>query len=194
MATRFVDRLCQHFLRVAEFVNEPAVRLRLFDRVQILPLDVLDQRNLQRFAVGVIADDDRHFVKARALRGAPAALTRDDLIIMAVRTHHDRLDDAAFRDRAGKLVQRVVVEMAARLIGVGSDRADRDHADAGGRNAVQVRRRIVARDVAQQRAEPAAKTATRSLGIGHAATSSTWGRRAINSRASAIYACDPLHR
>ena len=92
-------------------------------------------------------------MQARALRGAPAALARDDLIGVAVRAHHDWLDDAALGDRGSELVQRILVEVAPRLFGMGSDRADRDHPYARGRPACRVDRRIIASDIAEKGAE-----------------------------------------
>ncbi|KAK0330219.1 hypothetical protein LTR94_033717, partial [Friedmanniomyces endolithicus] len=117
MAARFVDRLGQCLLRVAEFVEQPLIGLRLLDRVEILPLDILQKSDLQRFAVGIVADDDRHLVETRALRRAPAAFAGDDLVIMAVGADDDRLDHAALGDRGGEFLQRGFVEMAARLAG-----------------------------------------------------------------------------
>ena len=51
MASALADDLRQILLRMPEFVDQPAVALRLFDGVQILPLDVLDEGDLKRVAV-----------------------------------------------------------------------------------------------------------------------------------------------
>ena len=67
----------------AELVGQPLIRQRFVDRIEILALDVLDQRELEQLLVGAFGDvahDDRHLVQAGALRGAPAALAGDDAI------------------------------------------------------------------------------------------------------------------
>ena len=70
------------FLRELVLVGESAVRVRFFDRVQILALDVLDERHLEqrRSSPGDVADDDRHLEQAGALRRAPAPFAGDDLV------------------------------------------------------------------------------------------------------------------
>ena len=65
-----------------KLVGEPPVRERLFDRIQVLALDVLDERHLQQrsfLSRRDIANDDRHAQQAGELRGAPAAFAGDDL-------------------------------------------------------------------------------------------------------------------
>ena len=79
------------FLREVELVGEAPVGERLFDRVQVLALDVLDERHLEQpllVAAGDVPDDDRHLEEAGVLRGAPAALAGDDLV--AGRRHAGR--------------------------------------------------------------------------------------------------------
>ena len=68
------------FLRQVKLVGQPAVRVRFFDRVEVLALDVLDQRDRQQPVVWNVADDDRDLEQAGALRGAPAPFARDDLV------------------------------------------------------------------------------------------------------------------
>ena len=59
------------------------------------------------------------------LRGAPAALPRDQLIAPAGKgADDDRLDDAAFGDRGGQLLQRLGIEAPARLFGMRLDCGD----------------------------------------------------------------------
>ena len=91
------------------------IGLRLFDRVQILALDILDQRDLKRLGIVELADDDGNLVEPGALRGTPAALAGDDLIALAVRPDDDRLDQPARCDRLGEFLQRRLAEVAARL-------------------------------------------------------------------------------
>ena len=80
--------------------------------------------------------DHRDFVQAGALRGAPAALARDDLVGTggaAQRAHRDRLDDAALLDGGGEFVELGGGEVAARIAGVGPQDLDRQPALAARR-------------------------------------------------------------
>ena len=63
--------------------DQPLERARFFERIEVLALDVLDQRHRDRGFVGHAADDGGNFVQARDLRGAPAALAGDDLVARA---------------------------------------------------------------------------------------------------------------
>ncbi len=65
--------------RAAELGQQPAVGLGLFERRQILALQVFDECYLERLGIGERADDDRHLVQSDPLRGAPAALAGDQL-------------------------------------------------------------------------------------------------------------------
>ncbi len=75
VAARFVDDLGQRFLRMAIFAGKPLIRLRLFDRVEVLALDILDQRDLERLRIVEVADDDGHLMQPGPLRRTPAAFT-----------------------------------------------------------------------------------------------------------------------
>ena len=71
-----------------EFVDQALQRLRLFERVEVFALDVLDQRHREHGAVvGHLAHDRRDFVQAGELRRAPAALAGDDLVARRARRH-----------------------------------------------------------------------------------------------------------
>ena len=76
----FADGIRDLFLGQAELVGETAVGLRLLDGIEIFALDVLDERRRQQPVVGNVADDDRDLQQPGALRGAPSAFARDDLV------------------------------------------------------------------------------------------------------------------
>ena len=102
MAARLVDQLAERFLAMAIIADQPAIGLGLLDRVEILALDILDERDLERLGVAEVADDRRNFVQPRPLRRPPAPFAGDDLEAMAVRPDDDRLDDAARRRSTGR--------------------------------------------------------------------------------------------
>ena len=68
MGAGLVDELAELLLGMAIFVDQALIGLRLLDRVEVLALDILDQRDLERLVVAELADDRREFRAA-----APAA-------------------------------------------------------------------------------------------------------------------------
>ena len=64
---------------IAAAFGEPLERLGLFERRQVLPLQVLDQRELDHLGVVHLADDHRQLAQPRLDRRLVAALAGDDL-------------------------------------------------------------------------------------------------------------------
>ena len=115
-------------MRVIELIGEALQAVGFFEGGQILALKIFDQREFERF--GVVGDflDARQFVQARGHRGVIAALAGDDVVGVLVRHVADeqRLEHALLLDRIGEFAN--VADGLARLIGVGADLVDRDHA------------------------------------------------------------------
>jgi len=116
----------------AEVVQELLVGRGLFQRVELLPVQVLDQRVPEQVIVLRLLDDGADLGQPGPLRGAPAALAHDQLVPAGP----DRADDhglqqADLSDRLGQLVEGVLVEAASRLPRVRGDRGDRDLLVAG---------------------------------------------------------------
>jgi hypothetical protein len=205
MAARLVNNPGQRFLAMPVILDKPLISLRFFNGIEILALDILHQRDFQRRRIGEVADDHRHFVQLRTLGCPPAPLAGDDLVAGTGRTDDNGLDQPTCGDRLGKLFERRIVEMAARLAGMRCQCTDRQHAQSGSRRGTAADR-CFALDVAHQCAQPAAETRTRlagEIGVAHAAAalaviadapppggSSRW----MNSRARAMYASEPGHR
>jgi hypothetical protein len=85
-------------VRQAEFDYQPTQRPRLFERIQVLALDVLDEGHRDGRVIRNLAHDGRHFLKTGQLCGPPAAFAGDDLVApFAARTRNrandNRLDD-----------------------------------------------------------------------------------------------------
>src|SRR4029434_2554186 len=115
------------WLRV-ESCGEPLVGGGRFHRVEILALDVFDERHLEQPLLlrrGDILDDNWNPGELGLLGGAPAALARDDLVSLAAAhravepADHDRLNDAVGLDRSRELVELAGVDRSARLIVIG---------------------------------------------------------------------------
>ena len=99
---------------------------------EVLALKVLDDRDLERGVVVDVLDQRRDGPESGLPGGAPAALAGDDLVgVRTERADQDRLEDAVLSDRGRQLVEGVLLEDEARLLGVGLDPLDMDDADAG---------------------------------------------------------------
>ena len=91
--------------------------VRLFQAIQILPLQVLDNGHLRRLLVGDLAHDRRNRLFARELGRAAAPLAEDQNITsILARTHHDRLHYPIGADGFRQLLQHLRVKPIARLI------------------------------------------------------------------------------
>jgi len=132
---RLAHALRHIILRHAVHVLQGAVAFGLFDGVQVLALQVFDQRHLHGALLVGREDAHRHLLEPGHTAGAPAALARDDLIKAAVkRPHRDRLDEPVGTDGLGEQLQRLGIKALARLVGARLDLFDRQ----------QIRRRLLA--------------------------------------------------
>ena len=127
----FAYSFAERVLRQVTLVDQPLKAQRDFDRIEVLPLNVLDDGHREHGFLVRLADIGRHRSQSGQLRGAPAALSADDRI-SSVRflTHGDRLNDAERADRLGQLVQSLFAEMGARLFGIRGDPVDLDHLES----------------------------------------------------------------
>ena len=67
-------------LGAAETVHQLLIGRRLFDRIEVGALDILDDGDFQRLGVGQLAHHHRHVMQLGHLGRAPAALARHDLV------------------------------------------------------------------------------------------------------------------
>src|SRR5690606_21171496 len=124
-----------------ELVDQALQRLRFLQRVEVLALDVLDQRHRDHGAVVDLAHHYRDLAQPGQARGAPAALASDDLVVAAAQVaDHDRLDHALRADRLGQLGELGVVHGLARLVAARRQRVDRQRAQHVARGRLQHRR------------------------------------------------------
>ena len=116
-AARAADGRRRLLVREVELADQALHALRFLERVQVLALDVLDQRHRQRRRVRNLLDEHRDFGEAGHLRRAKAALARDDLVaIGSDRAHEDRLHHALGADRVREFGERLRVHARARLV------------------------------------------------------------------------------
>jgi hypothetical protein len=126
--------LAQGVLGQIELLDQAPIALGLLQRVEILALEVLDQRGRHRLPIPEIAHHDRDFVQRHELRRPPAAFAADDLVpAVAARlgAHQDGLQDAVFPDGVGQFLERGLLHGAARLERSGLQHLDRQGADRG---------------------------------------------------------------
>ncbi|OIQ68146.1 hypothetical protein GALL_502640 [mine drainage metagenome] len=139
------------------------IALRLFHRIEIFALNVLDDRDFERVRIADIDRHDRHLVQAGDLRRTPAALAGDDLVAIlraAHRPHHDRLDHAMLLDRIGEFAEFGIGEFAARIARIRLEEFDRHLA----LRARPIQMRGFAADISDQTCKTATKSRTRFVG------------------------------
>ncbi len=110
----------------AELIREALEGVGLLDRVQVLALEVFDERHLERDFLGNVANDDGNARECGPLGGAPAAFTGNQLVAKTHPADDERLHDSARTDRARQLFDGLLAEAGARLIGAGIDQVDID--------------------------------------------------------------------
>ena len=107
----------------AEVLDELLVGGGLLERVEVVAVEVLDQRLLERGGVVGLADERRDGLEADPPGRPPAALARDQLVlVVADRAHQHRLEHADLADRVGERAERLLVEVVPRLEPVRPDR------------------------------------------------------------------------
>ena len=110
--------------------------MRLFQRIQVFALNILDNRDFERSVVVQLPDQGRYDGQARLLRRPPAPLTGDDFIRVRIAgrgPHQDRLQHALVADRGFELRDLGLGEVSARLVRIGMDELQRDLAHPIGR-------------------------------------------------------------
>ena len=80
-AARTADRRGRLLVGEAEIGDQALDALRLFQRIQVFALDVLDQRHRGGGLVVHVAHQHRNLLQAGQLRGAEAAFAGDDLVL-----------------------------------------------------------------------------------------------------------------
>jgi len=133
--TRSPQACRDRVLSEAEFVDQLAEGVRLLDRAEIGPLQILDKCELQLIAVGELANDGRDSLEPRKLSRPDAALPGDELITVERLRHENGLEDAVLPDARGELFDCLLVNRTSRLVRIPADAYDRDlgrRGDGGG--------------------------------------------------------------
>ncbi len=113
-------------LSPAELSEQLLVGLGLFDRIQILAEQILDEGELETLGVGRVTNDRGNAFESGLSGGAPAALAGDELVASASPPDDHRLDDSRHPDRRRKLVQCLRIKRFPWLRRACLDLVDRD--------------------------------------------------------------------
>jgi hypothetical protein len=113
--------------------------------IEILTKEVLAERHLQRVAAGLGrgAQDGGDLADARLARGPKPALAGDQAVVVSVGLHHDGMEEAMEPDGGRQGGEGGGVELAPRLLGVGTD-AEGVDLDEDRAAAAHVPRRVAA--------------------------------------------------
>src|SRR5260370_238611 len=85
---------CNLFLRQMKFIRQTFVGPRLFDRIEVLALNIFDQRYLECRLVANLTDDRGNAAQAGSLRRAPSTFAGEKLISRSDAPQYQRLDDS----------------------------------------------------------------------------------------------------
>jgi hypothetical protein len=151
-----VDDLGDAVLSMPMRLDKLAIAFRFLQRIEILALDILDQRDFRGRRIVDLAYDCRDGVQLGPLRGAPAALARNNQEPFAVRSQQDRLEHAPLANRFCELLKRLLVEQDAWLVRIAGNPRDLDLAYAAAAGRLRCLRRRPRR-FADQRLEPHAQ-------------------------------------
>ena len=128
VAPAFADDSRNVGVRISIIGAELGVSGGFLERVQVGPLHVFDDGDLERFAVACLNDNDRDLVQPCPLCRPPATLAGDDFKKIRCAGNgadHDRLDDPALLDRSGEFVKLRVVEPLSRVAGIWAQELNR---------------------------------------------------------------------
>jgi hypothetical protein len=109
-----------------EIIQQLLVGSRLFQRVELFPVQVLHQRVAQQVVVGSRAHDGRDIGQPGPLCGPPSPFPHDQLVLPAAGfADDDRLEQPDFPDGLDQLIESVLIEHLPWLAGVRRHGGDR---------------------------------------------------------------------
>src|SRR5437016_535461 len=118
MTATLANRIGELLLGVVELLEKLRIGPCFFKRIEIGALDILDERDFQGLAIREFTNEHGQFMDAGPLGSAPAAFTGDDFIFaLASWPDNERLQKTLFPDGFRQLVELVVKEALARIIG-----------------------------------------------------------------------------
>ena len=111
-------------MRSAEFVEQLRVRGALLEGIELLAMEVLQQRVAQECVVVRVANDRRDRREAGLLGGPQATLTHNEFVAGTGGANDHRLQEADFAQGVCEFGKRGLVKYLTGLLGVGRDVVD----------------------------------------------------------------------
>jgi len=119
MVLRSAQFGCQLVLCQTQRFEQILICLCLFHRVELFPLDVLNQGELQKLVVGNVSNDGRYLEQPRPLSGCQASLACYELVTISKRSYENGLQDSVFPNGGSQFLRARLLELEARLVGIG---------------------------------------------------------------------------
>ena len=113
----------------AELAGQARIPLSFFNRVEIGPLKVLDQRDFKHFQIGRVTNDHRDLGQPGFLGRPPAPLAGDEFVASVGRTDDKRLNDAVLPNRIHQFLQGIAGKFFPRLKRARCDAGETDLPD-----------------------------------------------------------------
>jgi hypothetical protein len=115
---------------VPVILDHPVIHHRFIERREVLALEVLDDGDLECGLVVDLLDECGDRLEPGGPRRSPSPLPRDELVARGPDgADEDGLEHAMLADRGRELLQRILIELHARLLRVRLDPVERDDAD-----------------------------------------------------------------
>ena len=127
MASALSDDIAEIGLGVVIIINQLLVALCLFNRIEIGPLDVFDDRQFKSLLVINITNDDGNLVEGCSLGSPPTAFTGNDFlpgtagIFTLDRTNQNWLDNSVLGNRPREISQMLLNKIPPRIVCIGAD-------------------------------------------------------------------------
>ena len=122
----FADPFGDVFLGELELGGQMGISDGFLDRIEVFPLEILDQGEFHYLAVGGFPDHDRGLGESGLLGGAPTAFPGNQFKSLGAGSDDQRLDDALFPNGVRQFLQGLGQEVFTRLKRAGMDAAQRE--------------------------------------------------------------------
>ena len=111
----FADAAGNIFLGEPEIAREAFVCRCFFYWVEVFPLKIFDERQLENFAIACLPHDDRSLGEPEVVCRPPPAFASNELEFSIDFANDERLDNSAFTDAFDEFLQVFSRELDARL-------------------------------------------------------------------------------
>lgn len=115
----FADTQADILLAQVENIDQSLISLRLFNRVEILTLNILNERQLRQVRVIGLTDNGANGFRAEGFARTEAAFPGNQLIAIAAATKNNRLNDPMGFDGCGQFGNFIILKHPAGLKAIG---------------------------------------------------------------------------